>query len=274
MNDEEENSYDAFLQTPDNYVPTDDETNDVDDEEYIKISEEIFDYVNVKLKDAELNDEDNEDAEMADDEAHTTITAAPATQSATIDVALLSSSHSVSSNYGSIFLNVKNLQSNETEVVSMLDVNVQHEVPSTQTSSLLTIPMTVIPKPSVINPSVIVTTAITLILLPFFPNLQQSTPIPTPTTVKVTTSTLVVLDFESLSVLYLCITNLEKEVKELRSEVPTAIKEYLETSLDDALYKVLKRTNTKFKKELSEQKSDKEVIDELVQAHVINEVKN
>ncbi|GJY66902.1 hypothetical protein Tco_0469140 [Tanacetum coccineum] len=52
----------------DNYVPTDDETNDVDDEEYRKINEEMYDNMNVELKDAELADEGKGDEEMTDAE--------------------------------------------------------------------------------------------------------------------------------------------------------------------------------------------------------------
>ncbi|GKE41095.1 hypothetical protein Tco_1464500 [Tanacetum coccineum] len=72
-----------------------------------------------------------------------TTTATPAIQNATTKVPPFSSIHSVSSNYTSAFLNLKNLQSTETEVVFMLDINVQHETP--RTSPLLTIPDSVIP---------------------------------------------------------------------------------------------------------------------------------
>ncbi|GKG51165.1 hypothetical protein Tco_0541549, partial [Tanacetum coccineum] len=40
---EEETQEDEFVHTPEIYVPTDDETNDVDDEEYRKINEEMYD---------------------------------------------------------------------------------------------------------------------------------------------------------------------------------------------------------------------------------------
>ncbi|GKA35315.1 retrovirus-related pol polyprotein from transposon TNT 1-94 [Tanacetum coccineum] len=108
-----------------------DSDDDADDEEYERINEELYGDVNVRLTDAEFNKEDKGDAEMADatqDVAQVTITAAPATQDATTDVPSLSSSHFVSSNYASIFFNLDNLHSAEAEVVSMLDINVQHEV--------------------------------------------------------------------------------------------------------------------------------------------------
>nr|GEW22054.1 hypothetical protein [Tanacetum cinerariifolium] len=105
-NDEEEILEDEFIHTPKDYVPTNNETNDVNCKEYRKINEERYDDVNVELKDAELDDEDKGMQKW---------------QMLYI-----------------IFLNLKNLQSAETEIITMLDVIVQHEVPSNQTSPLLT----------------------------------------------------------------------------------------------------------------------------------------
>nr|GEV71205.1 hypothetical protein [Tanacetum cinerariifolium] len=83
-----------------------------------------------------------------------------------------------------------------------------------------------------------------------FPHLQQSTSIPTPTTTEPTTPTTPVFESETIAALQLRIIDLEKDVKELKdvdnsikvistiqSEVPKAIKEYLESSLDDAMHK-------------------------------------
>ncbi|GKC44719.1 hypothetical protein Tco_1062441, partial [Tanacetum coccineum] len=47
-NDEEEIQEDDFVHTPEDYVPTDDETNDVDYEEYDHINKEMYDDVNVE----------------------------------------------------------------------------------------------------------------------------------------------------------------------------------------------------------------------------------
>ncbi|GKC51948.1 hypothetical protein Tco_1074693 [Tanacetum coccineum] len=58
-NDEEE---DKFVHTPDDYVPTDDEN--IDDEEYKRINKEMYDDVNVDLKDAEPANEEDGDEEM------------------------------------------------------------------------------------------------------------------------------------------------------------------------------------------------------------------
>ncbi|GJU74160.1 hypothetical protein Tco_1265565 [Tanacetum coccineum] len=69
-NDDEEESDDEFLHTPPNYVPTDDEmndeSNDVDEEEYDRIDKELYGDVNIRLTDAEQDDRDEEDANMTD----------------------------------------------------------------------------------------------------------------------------------------------------------------------------------------------------------------
>ncbi|GKD45807.1 hypothetical protein Tco_1270452, partial [Tanacetum coccineum] len=153
---------------------TNDEKNDVDEEEHEWINEELYGDVNIILTDAEQDDEGKEDVDMTD-AAHVqveqtqeqttgvqeesgpkmasvqgqyveqaTTTTTPAIQNVNTEVPSFSSSHSISSNYTSSFLNLENLHSTETEVVSMLDINVQHEVP--RTSPLLTIPVSVIPE--------------------------------------------------------------------------------------------------------------------------------
>ncbi|GJS36589.1 hypothetical protein Tco_0534971, partial [Tanacetum coccineum] len=105
-------------------------------------------------------------------------------------------------------------------------------------------------------------TTITLLLSSLFSNLHQSTPIPTPTNIEATTLTPSVIESKTLNAIYLRLSELEKEVKELKnvdhssallskikSEVPNAVKEYLGTSLDDALYKVLKKHDADIIKE-------------------------
>ncbi|GKA76855.1 hypothetical protein Tco_0783316 [Tanacetum coccineum] len=141
----------------------------------------------------------------------------------------------------------------------MMDVKVQHEDPSIQTSPLLTVPVTVIPETS----SAQATTIPPPILL-FMPLQQQLTPIPTPTTTEATTTTIAVPSSETLSAIHLRVSDMEKEVKELKnvdhslalcatikSEVSAAVKEYIGISLDDALYKVLQKQNADLSKEHS-----------------------
>ncbi|GJW35033.1 hypothetical protein Tco_0057953 [Tanacetum coccineum] len=121
LNDDEEEEYEEeYVRTPENYEFINDK------EEY----EELYKDVNVRLKDAKHEQERKGDAEMTDagheyvsqeksyeqvkDDAHVTLTAAPITQKTEAD----------------------------NKVVSMMNVKVRHEEPSTQTPSLLTIPVT------------------------------------------------------------------------------------------------------------------------------------
>ncbi|GJU34433.1 hypothetical protein Tco_1182787 [Tanacetum coccineum] len=185
------------------YIPTDDETNDeskdVNEEEYDRIDKELYGDVNVRLTDAEQYDEGIQEESgpimasvQGQNMEQATTTTTLAIQNATTEVPPFSSSHSISSNYTSAFLNLENLHSTELEVVSMLVINVQHESP--HTSPLLTVPISVIPEHTIFNPSEIVTTAsattISSLLSLLFPFLQQSTPIPTLTKTKAKTSTL------------------------------------------------------------------------------------
>nr|GEW10260.1 hypothetical protein [Tanacetum cinerariifolium] len=211
--------------------------NKTDNEEESQRDEfELYDDVNVEMKDVEPTNEGKGDEEMTDaekvdvehekinqevasaqvqDEVQATTTTALATQKEKTDVPPSSSSRSASSN-------------------------------------------NVIPEPIVIKPPKIVTAAPAITIHAFIPISQQSTPIPTTTTTKATTSTIAVPGFETLSATHLRVSNLEKEVRELkhvdhpttplatiRSELPSTVKEYLGTNLGDAVQKVLQRHTAK-----------------------------
>ncbi|GJS49803.1 hypothetical protein Tco_0599924 [Tanacetum coccineum] len=195
-NDKEEAQEDEFIHTPDDYVPTDDETQDVNDEEYVCIHEDLYGDVNVEMKDVEPVDKDKGDEEMTDaekvdaehkeiyqevasakvqDEAQATTTTAPSTQKEKTMAPPSSSSCSVSSNY------------------------------------VLTVPVSVIPEPTALSsiPEIVTAAPATTIpppIPPFIPHSQQSTPISTPTTTETITSTPAVPDSETLSVIHLCYT--------------------------------------------------------------------
>nr|GEY82464.1 hypothetical protein [Tanacetum cinerariifolium] len=100
--------------------------NNDDEEEY----EEEYD-VNVRLKDAEHEEEGKGDAEKTDTGRD------DFSQEKSYD-------SSISSNFASQFLNLNNVPPADNEVVSMMNVKVHHEEPSTQGPSHLTIPVTVI----------------------------------------------------------------------------------------------------------------------------------
>ncbi|GJX34095.1 hypothetical protein Tco_0245652 [Tanacetum coccineum] len=233
--DKEEAQEDEFIHTPNDYVPTDDETQDVDDKEYIRINKELYDDVNVEMKDVEPADESKEDEEMTDaekvendhkeinqevasaqvqDEVPTTTITAPATQKEKTEAPPSSSSLSVSSNY------------------VIFEPTILSSIPEVATEApIITIPP--------FTP-------------PIIPHSQQSTPLRIPTTSTITTeaptSTSVYPKYETLFALQLSVYDLKKEVKELKqvdltttlrtsitSEVPPAINEYLGSSVGDAL---------------------------------------
>ncbi|GJZ46492.1 hypothetical protein Tco_0594088 [Tanacetum coccineum] len=236
--DEQETHDDKFVHTPEDYVPPDDETNDdsndVTEEVYERINKELYGDVNVSLTDVEPTHKDKDDEEITiadyvnvnqegvgnqvkDDAQATQKTEGP----------ILSSS--ISSDYAAKYLNFDNIPSVDTEVVSMLDINVQPEVPCT--SPLLTIPVSIIPEHTVANPhEIVITTSskiISSLLTSLFPYLQQLTPIPAPTT-EATTSTTAISESKTLVALQLKVTDLEKDVKELKI-------------LDDAMHKVIQK---------------------------------
>ncbi|GKB76919.1 hypothetical protein Tco_0943814, partial [Tanacetum coccineum] len=173
--DDKETQDDEYVHTPEHYVPTEDEmnneSNDVTEEEYERINEELYGDVNVSLTDAEPAHKEKDDEEMT---------------------------------YAG-------------------QVNVNQEGAAT-------------------------------------------------------TSTTVVPDSKTLFAFHQRITNLVKDVKELKIvdhsatllstikfEVPNSVKEYLVSSLDDALYKVLKKHNVDIIKEHS---IPAEVVERLRQQYV------
>ncbi|GJU58544.1 hypothetical protein Tco_1236310 [Tanacetum coccineum] len=94
----------------------------------------------------------------------------------------------------------------------MMDIKVQHEDPSIQTSPLLTVPITVIPESSTAS-----ATTIPSPIPSFTPLPQQSTPIPTPTTTEAIISTTYAPDSSTLTAFYQRLFDLEKEVKKLKN---------------------------------------------------------
>ncbi|GKD07502.1 hypothetical protein Tco_1187187 [Tanacetum coccineum] len=245
-------------------IPDDGDEANVQDDEDVQESDDEPQHTDGERTDSK-NQETNDDEEETKDEfgaGNKVKDDAQATQKT--DASIPTSS--ISSNFAAKFLNFDNIPPTNTEFISMIDINVQHEVP--RTSSLLTIPVFVIPEQDVINQSETVTTTptltISLLFSSLYPTHQQIAPIPTPTTTEATTSTTVVPDSETLAALQLRVTDLEKDVKELndvdnsikvistiQSEVPKVVKEYLGSSKDNAMYKVIQRNFADIVKEHS-----------------------
>ncbi|GJZ14806.1 hypothetical protein Tco_0550483 [Tanacetum coccineum] len=216
--DEEETQKDEFVHTPDDYVTTNDETHDVDDKEYDRINKEMYDDVNVDLKDAELVDEGKGDKEMTDAEklnaklkevnqevTSAQVQAGPQATTTASPAQVASLSRSVSSNYGSIFLNLDNISSVDTEIISMLDVQVQHENPKAITSTTVILKSTTL---SVIHQRV--------------SDLEKE--------VKI------LGNVDHNSAVHAAI----------KFEVPIVVKEYLGTNLEDSFHKVIQKQTADF----------------------------
>ncbi|GJU21006.1 hypothetical protein Tco_1154348 [Tanacetum coccineum] len=205
----EETPDDESVYTPDDYVPTDEETkdkiDDVTEEEYERINEELYGVVSISLTDDEPADKEKDDEEMTvaghvnvnqEDAGNQVKDDAHATQKTEGPIP----SSFISSDYAAKYLNFDNIPSVDTEVVSMLDTNIQHEV--LRTSPLLTISVSVIPEHTIANPPEIVATTssitISTLMSSLFPHLQQLISIPTTTTTEATTSTTAISDSEML----------------------------------------------------------------------------
>ncbi|GKC38099.1 hypothetical protein Tco_1050483, partial [Tanacetum coccineum] len=187
-----------------------------DDEEY----EELYKDVNIRLQATEHEEEgkgfieltnaDRDDStqqttyEQVKDDEHVILTTVHDTQKTKVPLQI----SFVSSDFANQFLNLDNALPTDTEVVSIMNVQVRHEEPSTQTPPLLNIPITVILKTLAVTRSTIPPT-----ILPITPLPQQSIPTPTPalTTVTTTTSIPALLDFSSLFGFDQRVSALEKE---------------------------------------------------------------
>ncbi|GJR46377.1 hypothetical protein Tco_1314480 [Tanacetum coccineum] len=129
----EETQDDEYIHTPEDYVPTDYETNDksddVTEEEYERINEELYGDVNVNLTDAESTDKEKDDEEMTV-AGHVNINQEGAGNQVNDDAQAtqktegLIPSSSISSDYAAKYLNFDNIPPVDTKVVSMLDINV------------------------------------------------------------------------------------------------------------------------------------------------------
>ncbi|GJW70290.1 hypothetical protein Tco_0127207 [Tanacetum coccineum] len=202
----------------------DDNEEDEDDEEEVK-DELLYDDADIRLNeqvdtDKEFVQEEGTDAAMTNiqqgngnpkiiqviEDAHVTLSTFPQKT----EVLVTSSSHS--SDLADKFLNFLDIPHTDAEIVSPMDVHVHHEVPSQQTPTLLTVPISVI-----FNSSPVFSTVIPQSLPSFTPPPQQSPSTPPPTTESINPpSTLP--DFASIFQFNNRVTALEKEVAELKKD--------------------------------------------------------
>ncbi|GKD71259.1 hypothetical protein Tco_1325349 [Tanacetum coccineum] len=225
LNQNNDDIEEEYVHTLENYESTDDENEYVNEEEYDRIDEELYKDVNMKLKDVEHREERKRDAEKTDaghddvtqetsydqveDDAHVTLTAVHDTQKTKVPL----QSSSISSDFATQFLNMDNIPPPNTEINSMMNIDVCHEEPSNQTPSLLTKPVTVIPKTLTATATTIPPPIPSFIPLP-----QQSTLTSTPRT-KATTSLPAIPDFSSLFGFNQRVSILPKEVSDFATLV-------------------------------------------------------
>ncbi|GJU87483.1 hypothetical protein Tco_1295029 [Tanacetum coccineum] len=234
----------------------------MDEEEDDDVTKELYKDVNVNLgnKDADMTNADQGEANQHNK------TEGPMQSS------------SVSSDFTSKLLNFENASPTDNEIASLMDTTVRHEEPSGQTSTLFTVPITVIPE--------ITSTFTTTIPTPhpFFNTLpQQATPTPTPTTSEVTTSFLILPNFASVFRFNERVTNLEKDLSEMKqvdqyaqaiSLILAIVDQYIGKKQGESIQQAIKSHTVECREEaLADRREYIDLIDTSVRAIIKEEVK-
>ncbi|GJX35667.1 hypothetical protein Tco_0247224 [Tanacetum coccineum] len=262
QNDDEEEEYEE------EYVRT------LDSIEFIKYDEEyeeLYKDVNVRLNKTDHKEEGKGDEEMTDagrddgtqqntyeqvkDDEHLILTTVHDTQKTEVPL----QSSSVSSDIANQFLNLDNVPPTNTEVISMMNVKVRHEEPSTQTPPLLNIPIMAAP-----------------------------TLTPLPTTVTTIASIPDLPDFSSLFGFDQRGSALEKELSQfkqtdysaqlletIKSQNPAMVDAQLSTRLEDSIKKAFRSYTIEFeKKAKDERKRYIDLVEKFVKYIIKDEVKS
>ncbi|GJX14233.1 hypothetical protein Tco_0205991 [Tanacetum coccineum] len=199
IGDDEEGVKNKSVKTPSSDSDDEDETKITnkskgdEDEEMDYTTSQLYDDVDIRLNEpvdidkgfiqeegtnAEMTNiqQGNENPEISQviEDAHVTLSTIPQKT----EVPVTRSSHS--SDLAAKFLNFSDIPHTDAEIISPMDVHVHHEVPSKQTPTLITVPVS-----DIIDTSLIFTTVIPQSLPSFTLPPQQSTSIP-PTTTKAT----------------------------------------------------------------------------------------
>ncbi|GJS13570.1 hypothetical protein Tco_0408042 [Tanacetum coccineum] len=239
------------------------------DEEDDEVTKELYKDMNVNLgnEDAKITNADQGGAdqqnisqesvyEQVEEHAHVTLTTVHDTQKTGGTM----QSSSVSSDFTSRLLNLENPSPANNEIASLIDTTVRHEEPGSQTSPLYTVPITTVPKITSIF-----TTTIPPSPLFFNPLLHQATPTPTPTASETTTSFLALLDFASVFKLNKRVTNLEKDLSEMKqvnqyakalSSIPAIVDRYIDNKLGEVIQKAIQAYNLDCREEAQAEKWD------------------
>ncbi|GJZ95505.1 hypothetical protein Tco_0667839 [Tanacetum coccineum] len=263
---------------------------DVDDEEKIKeddVTKELYEDVNVNLgnKDDDMTNADQgrvdehnvsqeSGFEQVVEDAHVTLTVVHDTQKTEGPM----QSSSISSDFTSKLLNLQNVSPTDNKIASLMDTTVHHKERSSQTSSLYTIPVTVILE---------VTSTFTMTIPPpppFFNPLQQhATPTTTPTTSEATTSFPTLPDFSYLFKFNDRVTSLERDLLEMKqvnqyaqaiSFILAIVDRYINNKLREAIQQAITSHTVECREEaLADKKEYIDLIDTSVRAIIREEVK-
>ncbi|GJY33037.1 hypothetical protein Tco_0417506 [Tanacetum coccineum] len=173
--------------------------------------------------------------EQVEEDAHVTLTPILDTQKADKHV----QSSSVSSDFTSKLLNLENSSPSDNEIASLMDTTARHAMAVPEITSVFT---TTIPPPP-----------------PFFnPLLQPATPTPTPITFEATTSFPSLLYFSYVFKFNDRVTNLEKDLSEIKqvdqyaqalSLIPAIVDHYIDNKLGEAIQKAIMAHNLDCKEE-------------------------
>ncbi|GJU12082.1 hypothetical protein Tco_1134478 [Tanacetum coccineum] len=202
QNDDEEEEYEEeYVRTPEYYEFSD------DDEEY----EELYKDVNVRLKDAKHEEKVKGDAKMTDAGRDDKTKGPMQSSSVSFDFAQ--------------FLNLDNFPPVDNEVVSMMNVKVRHEEPSTQTPSFLTIHVMVI-----LETSTAAVPTIPLIIPPITPIPQQVS------VLEKELSQLKQVDYSA------------QLLETIKSQIPAMVDAQLSTRLEDSIQKAFRSYTAEFER--------------------------
>ncbi|GKE78093.1 hypothetical protein Tco_1544213, partial [Tanacetum coccineum] len=232
-----------------------DDEEKIDEEKVDEVTKELYNDINVNLgnRDADMTDADQGGAdqqnvsqesgfEQVEEDAHVTLTPVLNTQKTNE----LVQSSSVSFDFTSKLLNLKNPSPADNEIASLMDTTARHATIVPEITSVFT--TTIPPPPPFFNP------------LP-----QQATPTLTPTTFEATTSFPLLPDFSSVFKFNDRVTNLEKGLLEIKqvdqyaqapSSILAIVDHYIGNKLGEAIQKEIMKYNLDCIEEAQAEKKD------------------
>ncbi|GKB02047.1 hypothetical protein Tco_0830091 [Tanacetum coccineum] len=245
----------------------------MDDEEDDEVTKELYKDVNVNLEneDTEMTNADQggleqqnisqeSGFEQVEEDAHVTLTPVLETQKTDEPV----QSSSVSSEFTSKLLNLEIPSPADNEIASLIDTIACHAMAVPKITSVFTI--TIPPPPLFFNP------------LP-----QQATPTLTPTNSEATTSFPSLLDFSSIFKFNDRVTNLEKDLLEIKqvdqyaqalSSIPAIVDRYIDNKLGEAINKAIQAHNLDCRQEAQDEKNEYIGLVDTSMRTIIKEEKN